>query len=159
MNKYRAKALPCYQQFMTSRQKQVLERSFQIMRRRPDIMRWYKDDPALLHCSWFADVGSEDEDHIHTLARSLARNSDSDGSSSDNRTIRYGIFISPFQLEQRLPASVLAWNDETVPKLLRQRAPSALIADALEEAGYTGADLLLLFRRPIPHPEHWIRLS
>ena len=66
------------------------------------------------------------------------------------------VFGNPFR-PPSLPPHLLAWNDGTVPRLARaiydERAFDRLpiLADALEDAGCTNADLLSHLRGPGPH--------
>jgi hypothetical protein len=63
---------------------------------------------------------------------------------------------NPFR-KARLSRSVLNWNDKTVPMLARsifderRFAEVGVLADALEEAGCTDADILSHLRLPGPH--------
>jgi hypothetical protein len=66
------------------------------------------------------------------------------------------LFGNPFR-PIRLKSSWLAWNDGTVPKLAqaiydeRRFADLPILADALEEAGCTDADILAHCRQPGEH--------
>src|SRR5262249_50444841 len=74
------------------------------------------------------------------------------------------IFGNPFQPSAPLPPAVLAWDEDTVRRLaqaLYEERPSpagpldnaglAVLADALEEAGCTDADILAHCRQPGEH--------
>jgi hypothetical protein len=67
------------------------------------------------------------------------------------------IFGNPFRPSPPPPPTVLVWGDATVPKLAQgiydERAFDRLpiLADALEEAGCTNADILGHLRGPGPH--------
>lgn len=67
------------------------------------------------------------------------------------------VFGNPFRPKPILPSVWLAWNDSTIPKLAQtiyddrafDRLP--ILADALEEAGCTNADMLDHCRQPGEH--------
>lgn len=67
------------------------------------------------------------------------------------------VFGNPFRPPAPLPAALLAWNGGTIPKLARSIYEDRrfddlpVLADALEEAGCTDADLLGHCRGPGPH--------
>jgi hypothetical protein len=74
------------------------------------------------------------------------------------------LFGNPFRPSPPLPPAVLAWNDRTIPRLAQaiyeeRKMPEgtfdparlAILADALEEAGCTNADILSHLRGPGPH--------
>ncbi len=85
------------------------------------------------------------------------------GSSSEGLALLRCIFVNPFRSVVISPA-VLAWNDRTVVRLAQaayeeRHLPAgtldtgrlAVLADALEEAGCTDADILGHLRGPGPH--------
>jgi hypothetical protein len=68
------------------------------------------------------------------------------------------IFGNPFRpLPSAVEPAWLAWNDGTIPRLAqsiyeeRRFADMPILADALEEAGCTQADILAHLRGPGPH--------
>jgi hypothetical protein len=67
------------------------------------------------------------------------------------------IFTNPGRSRSRLNPSILAWNDGTVRKLAqaiyneRRFGDLPILADALEEAGCTNADILAHCRQPGEH--------
>ncbi len=148
MNKYRAKALPCTQQFMTDYQRAMLN-ELQLRAGKASSISWDATDRAYLRVEVSPGI------HLRATLDWIGRLSGVRLLVSVP-VVRVG--FPPYHRggEYYPHPSILAWNDRTVPKLINQKAPSALIADALEEAGCTNKDLLLLFRRPIPHPEEWI---
>src|SRR5262249_23499377 len=73
------------------------------------------------------------------------------------------IFGNPFRPLPPRPVTILAWNDRTVPRIAEtiysdrnlpagtlDNARLAVLADALEEAGYSDPDLLGHLRGPGP---------
>lgn len=78
-------------------------------------------------------------------------------------TLREILGPTPFR-KVRVAPSLLRWRDDTIPKLAQQAyddrllpeghldaARLAVLADALEEAGFDGAGLLAHLRGPGPH--------
>jgi len=67
------------------------------------------------------------------------------------------LFGNPFHAHPTINASILTWNDRTIPHLAeeiyQERAFDRLpiLADALEEAGCTNAEILAHCRQPGPH--------
>jgi hypothetical protein len=72
-------------------------------------------------------------------------------------TLVRDVFGNPLSPPPALPPAVLAWNDGTVPKLAqaiydeRTFDRMSILADALEEAGCTDADVLAHCRGAGPH--------
>jgi len=78
--------------------------------------------------------------------------------------ILHCVFGNPFRPRARLPRTVRAWNDGTIPKLAQgiyderimpngelEVAHLGVLADALDDAGCTDADILGHLRGPGPH--------
>ena len=74
------------------------------------------------------------------------------------------LFGNPFRVPVPIGPAVLTWNDGCVPKLVQaayeerswadgtlDRTRLAVLADALEESGYVGAEILGHLRGPGPH--------
>ena len=74
------------------------------------------------------------------------------------------LFGNPFRVPVPIGPAVLTWNDGCVPKLVQaaykerswadgtlDRTRLAVLADALEESGYEGAEILGHLRGPGPH--------
>ena len=74
------------------------------------------------------------------------------------------LFGNPFRIPAPIGPAVLTWNDGCVPKLVQaaykerswadgtlDRTRLAVLADALEESGYEGAEILGHLRGPGPH--------
>ncbi len=164
MNKYRAKALPCTNQFLTSWQRTAISEATNYLNHHgarnvsPKLI-WSHIDRAYVIAYW----SNHDNEIPHSLCHDFIRGHESGrvyGHPTSGFTVGGGVhyIVPPYYRggEYHPHPSILAWNDRTIPKLINARASSAIIADALEEAGCTDKDILLLFRRPIPHPEEWI---
>jgi hypothetical protein len=85
------------------------------------------------------------------------------GSGEATTTLLRDVFPNPFRPFTIAPG-LLSWNDSTIPKLAHaayeeRTLPAgpldptrlAILADALEDAGATGAELLTHLRGPGPH--------